>query len=267
MNCAVLLAVRATSTRFPKKALRMLRGKTFLEHTVARLQQAATPQRVVVCTSDEPVDDDIFRIAQAQGWDVFRGAGADVLSRYYHAAAAYNLDLIVRAQGDNVFVCPEHIDRQCALHQEAEAHWSITDGLPWGMKSEVLSFAALERAYCHAEDTSMSEYMTWYFDQPDVFTVARFPALECCTRPTYRVTVDTAEDFALVEAICAALDKDPAAISTRELVALLDARPDLVAINAGVQDRFNDAVVRKAVNTTICTTMQRGRGPAAAMER
>ena len=71
-------------------------------------------------------------------------------------------------------------------------------------------------------------------------------------RPTYRLTVDHPEDIRLQREIFKTLGGGPL-IDTREAVALLDMRPDLVAINAhlthkGVNHRSVelDALVRAA---------------------
>ena len=50
-----------------------------------------------------------------------------------------------------------------------------------------------------------------------------------------RVTVDTREDLALVRALVAELPDAPPA--WRDVVAVLRARPDLVAINSGVEQK------------------------------
>lgn len=251
MKIATLLAVRTVSKRLPHKVMRQIAGKTVFEHTVERLQRAKRPSEVIVCTSDSPVDDIVAEMAESRGWPCFRGSTDDVLCRFYMAAKEYGVDLVVRAQGDNMFVCPEHIDLMLDKHIEAGADWSVVDGLPWGMKSETISFSAIERAYIHAEDTSMSEYMTWYFDQPQYFKILRIEAEKQYHRPNYRVTMDTPEDLTLVRGLCERFDKSPAEITTAEIIELLDSCPELAAINSRVPDRSRDKVIRARVNTRI----------------
>ena len=251
MKTAVLLAVRTVSRRLPHKIMRQIGGKTVLEHTVARLRRAETPEDVIVCTSINPVDDIIADMAESHGWTCFRGAEDDVLERFYKAAEEYGVDMVVRAQGDNMFVCPEHIDWMLEKHRQAGADWATVDGLPWGMKSETITFEALKRAYIHAEDTSMSEYMTWYFDQPQYFKTLHIEARQEYRRPDYRVTMDTPDDLELVRRVCEQFDMPPSEVTTRDLIALFDRMPDLVAVNARVADRFHDKAIRAKVNTRI----------------
>ncbi len=251
MKIAVLLAVRTVSKRLPHKVMRHIKGKTVFQHTVERLRRAEKVQDVIVCTSTHPADDIVADMANVNGYTCFRGSEDDVLERFYRAAEANNVDLVVRAQGDNMFVCPEHIDWMIDKHLEAGADWTVVDGLPWGMKSETISFDALQRCYTYAEDTSMSEYMTWYFDQPEYFTTLHLDAPEEFSRPTYRVTMDTPEDLEFIREICERVDKDPAEISTSEIIALLDANPELCQINARVPDRASDKAIRARVNTRI----------------
>ena len=263
MNIAVLLAIHTASKRLPHKVLRQIGAATVLEQTVLRLQRARRPSAVIICTSTSPIDDIVVDIAGLHGWPCFRGSADDVLERYYEAAKEHALDLIVRAQGDNMFVCPEHIDLQIDKHLDAGADWSVVDGLPWGMKSEVITFAALKRCYLHAEDTSMSEYMTWFFDQPEVFRTLHIEADAAYRRPDYRVTMDTPEDLVLIREICSRFDKPPAQITTSEVIALLDAQPELVEVNARVPDRIGDRAVRAKVNTRILSTPRSQEVPRA----
>ncbi len=251
MKTAVLLAVRTVSRRLTHKILRQVGGKTVLEHTVARLRRAEEPEDVIVCTSINKSDDIIADMAESHGWTCFRGAEDDVLERVYKAAEKHGVDMVVRATGDNMFVCPEHIDWMLGKHRQAGADWATVDGLPWGMKSETFTFEALKRAYLYAEDTSMSEYLTWYFDQPQYFKTLHLEAREEYRRPDYRVTMDTADDLEFVRRVCEQFDKRPSEITTRELIELLDRMPDLVAINAQVADRIHDKAIRAQVNTRI----------------
>ncbi len=251
MKIAVLLAVRTVSKRLPHKVMRHIKGKTVFQHTVERLRRAEKVQDVIVCTSTHPADDIVADMAKENGYPFFRGSEDDVLERFYRAAEAHNVDLIVRAQGDNMFVCPEHIDWMLDKHIEADADWAVVDGLPWGMKSETISFEAIKRCYTYAEDTTMSEYMTWYFDQPQYFKTLHLEAPEAYHRPDYRVTMDTPEDLEFIREVCNRFDKEPSEITSAEIIELLDANPDLVAINARVPDRASDKAIRARVNTRI----------------
>jgi spore coat polysaccharide biosynthesis protein SpsF len=50
-----------------------------------------------------------------------------------------------------------------------------------------------------------------------------------------RITLDTPEDAALIEAVVAELGPEPP--PWRDLVALLRTRPDLVGLNAGIEQK------------------------------
>lgn len=254
MKIAVLLAVRTTSKRLPHKVMRQIKGITTLEHTVQRLRRASKPDDVVVCTSTHSADDIIADAAKQHDWTCFRGSEDDVLQRFYDAAKMHGIDMVVRAQGDNMFVCPEHIDWMIDRHLEAAADWSIVDGLPWGMKSETISFASLERCHYYAEDTSTSEYLTWYFDQPQYFKTLHLEADDEYRRPGYRLTMDTEKDLRVLRRICDHFDKPPAEITTREIIGLLDTNPDIPAINQTEPDRAADTTIRARVNTRIMDT-------------
>lgn len=252
-----LLAARMTSERLPHKALRPVDGQMALEVIWERLEKAGVVDQVVLCTSHEPVDDILADIAEQKGWPCFRGEGDNVLSRYYHAARQYEADLIVRAMGDNLFVCMEHLERQLAEHSGSGVDWSVTEGLPWGMKSEVISFSALERAYRCAESVEDSCDLTFYFDQPEYFNILRLSPLPGCKRPELRMTMDTKEDLSFLRALANRLEMPVAEAGIRDVIATLDRYPELVAINTDVPDRAFDPAYRARVNTRIHATALR----------
>ena len=85
---------------------------------------------------------------------------------------------------------------------------------------------------------------------PGEFKIALLDLDPALLRPGYRLTVDHPEDIRLQREIFKALAKGPL-VDTRDAVALLDTRPELVAINAhlthkGVNHRSVelDALVR-----------------------
>jgi len=252
-----LLGVRLTSERLPHKALRLVHGKLVLEHILNRFESLGCIDQIVVCTSREPIDDALADLAEELGYPCFRGEGDDVLCRFYEAARKYDATHIVRALGDNLFVCLQHLERQLKLHMENSADWSVTEKLPWGMKAEIISFDALEKCYRFAEDTSDSCDLTWYFDQPEYFKVLRLDPMPGCERPQYRLTMDTPEDLKFLRTLCKRLQEPVYLAGIHDIISILDTDEELVALNHDVPDRFNDVAYRKRVNTRLLKTPQR----------
>jgi spore coat polysaccharide biosynthesis protein SpsF (cytidylyltransferase family) len=91
----------------------------------------------------------------------------------------------------------------------------------------------LQRAHELAEDPSFTEYMTHYLQRPDVFRVSEMPIEERYCR-SFRLTLDTEEDYRLLQILFDRLSRPGKILTTEEIIEFLDARHDLVAINAGV---------------------------------
>jgi spore coat polysaccharide biosynthesis protein SpsF len=75
--------------------------------------------------------------------------------------------------------------------------------------------------------------MTLYIkEHPDEFRIQTAELPEGLYRPEYRLTVDEAEDVALMQAIFERLAVPGKLVSTRDAIALLDREPDLARMNA-----------------------------------
>lgn len=236
LKTVALIAVRMHSTRLQRKALLPLAGRPAIEHLIDRLKLAKSPASVVLCTSTHPADEILIEVAKKRGIRWFRGSEDDVMKRFLDAASQEGADVVVRVTGDDLLVDPAFLDRAVAYHLSKNADYTAYPGLPKGMETEVISVSALRRAHELAEDPSFTEYMTYYLRRPDVFRVSEMPVEEGYRRP-FRLTLDTPEDYRLLQIVFEQLCCPDKVITTEEIINFLDAHSDLLSINAEVQSK------------------------------
>lgn len=237
MTVAAVIQARMGSTRLPGKVLRPLGGRSVLAWVVAAAQAAEGIDRVVVATTDLPGDDPVAAAASALGATVVRGSEGDVLSRYRAALDAVPADAIVRLTADCPLLDPRLIAQVVAVWRADPSlgyvATTLERSLPRGLDVELASAAALRRADADAVDHHRVHVTSWlYREQSDV---ARAGLLVRPSASDLRVTLDEPDDARLIEAIVAELGD--AASDRHRLVDLLRSRPDLVAINAHVEQK------------------------------
>ena len=251
-----LVTARMASARCPGKALQeLLPGEPLLAILIARMRTSKVVDEVALATSVNPENDAIADLGRSLGVRVFRGAEDDVLRRHVDAAREFDADHLVRVTGDNPLTDVGTMDALVALHHERGADYTYVPGeaLLMGILAEVISSEALARSWDLGEAKHRSELVTLYIkEHPAEFKIAMLDLDPALLRPGYRLTVDHPEDLRLQREIFTALGKG-ILVDTRDATALLDSRPDLVAINAhlthkGVNHRSVelDAMVRAA---------------------
>lgn len=239
----VLVTARLKSARLPGKALLPLAGRPVIGHLIDRMRRLEPSGPVILCTSFLAGDDPLAAFAAAEGIALFRGDPDDVLARLTEAATAHGLATVAAVTADNPWVDPVSLGRQVRAHQAAGNDYTAAEGLPWGAFGYVLSVPAMLRA-CALKDDAQTEVWGGYFTQTGRFRCAVVPVADpAVRRPGYRLTIDTPEDYRLAQAIAEALG--PGA-TLPAICALLDARPDLAAINAGVEQKPGRPIRLKA---------------------
>lgn len=233
LKTVALIAVRMHSKRLPRKALLPLAGRPAIEHLIERVKLAKSPSAVILCTSTHQDDAVLVEVAERMGIKWFRGSEDDVMQRFLDAATREAADVVVRITGDDVLVDPTFLDRAICHHLEKNADYTAYPGFPKGMETEIVSMSALRKAHELAEDPSFSEYMTHYLQRPDIFRITDMPVEERYRR-RFRLTLDTEEDYRLLQAIFDRLSRPEKIITTEEIIEFLDKRQDLVAMNAKV---------------------------------
>jgi spore coat polysaccharide biosynthesis protein SpsF len=241
VTIAAIIQARMGSTRLPGKVLRPLCSKTILAHVIDRVRASQALDQIVVATTDRSADDAIAALAPTLGVALFRGSEDDVLSRYYFAALVAKADTVVRITAD----CPlfdgallrAMIEEYAAQRRRGERldylSNTLTRTYPRGLDAEIVDFGALHRAQAEATQPFEREHVTPYiYGHPDSFGLKNFAGIPDLSH--HRWTLDTEEDWRLIEAIYTALYRADRLFDTREVLDLLERQPALIALNARI---------------------------------
>ena len=237
MKTVALIQVRMKSIRLPKKALVMIEDKPLIEHIIERLKRAEMLGSIVLCTSTHKDDRVLLELAEKVGVRSFAGSEDDVLDRFIKAAEREKADVIVRVNGDNPLIDPHSIDEMVRHHLETGVDFTGMDGFPLGTSAQVVSLDTLKKAHELPGSHEHGEYMTAYIRNPEHFKIRILPAEDSMTRPQYRLTVDTSEDLELMREIYKRLYQAGQIVELSDVIKLLDAHPELIQINANIEQR------------------------------
>lgn len=247
MKIAAIIQARMASTRLPGKVLMKIAGKPMLWHVVERIKTAKTLDSVIVATTINSEDNAIEKLAQKEGWLLYRGSSEDVLDRYYQAAKKFNINIIFRGSSDLPLIDPVVID-MCVKKLLSGKYDYISNffqeeqdksDFPRGLDVRVFSFAALEKAHHNATQSYEREHVAPYIWENKKKEFKIGPAVEAPPEYSrnYRLTVDYPEDFSLMEKIYQIFYKPSKIIDTSKIIAFLDKHPEIAQINANCQQK------------------------------
>ncbi len=238
-----IIQARVGSTRLPRKVLKEIKGKTILYHVVERVKQCKYIDDILIATSNLEQDDDIVKEAQDIGVSYFRGSESDVLSRYYNAAKSNNADIVVRITSDCPLIDPNVTDK-LVKHYLNNKYDIVTNAVadlskrtyPRGLDTEVFSFEQLKFANLNAKEDYQREHVTPYiYENTDNI----YYYLNDIDYSKYRWTLDTKEDFILINKIYNHFYNGKHDFYLDELVKFMQENPKLYDINKDVEKKYN----------------------------
>ena len=232
------------STRLPGKVLKPIAGQPLLWHIIHRLKVCRRIDGIAIATTTNPLDQAIVEFGNANNVTVVRGPEDDVLARFAHAAELLDADIIVRVSSDAPFLDAGFIDHLIAsLIEQGGDYVMMQEGALCAHEGvDPLTRRGLTKLMTNArQDPAAREHVTGYFKlHPDFVPIARAPAYPPLARQAGRLTVDTPDDLAFVEAAHARLDARAGEASLADLLALLEREPELRAINSHVRQKSLD---------------------------
>lgn len=240
----VIIQARMASSRLPGKILAPFVGVfNPLEWIIERARLSTYAERVIVATTTNPKDDKTEKICIKAGCDCVRGSEDDVLSRVAGAAAKFQSRIIADATGDNPFFDLAEMDRMIEIVEKEHLDYANNHpaGVPLGTGTQVFTGAAFARVAAEATDPYDHEHVTPYFyHHPELFKQREVAPLHIHPfAPHVRLTLDTPEDLALLQAVARGLGfSDPKQQpSTNEILSYLQSHPEIMAINQSIRQK------------------------------
>lgn len=246
MTTAVIVQARMTSTRLPGKVLMKLAGKSVLYHVLSRCRAIAGVDAVCCAVPNTRESAPIVAEAERLGVGVFRGSEHDVLDRYYQAAKVLDADVVLRVTSDCPLIDPSVCAEVLALRATESADYACNNmppSWPHGLDCEAITYAWLERSAREARKKFEREHVTQYVRNHSEARKANLSGPGGAATDQ-RWTLDTLADLKFLQALFARLPPGPEGWSWRVPLGIVEAEPELSAINAG-QDR--DAGLKKSM--------------------
>jgi spore coat polysaccharide biosynthesis protein SpsF len=238
MRVVAIIQARMGSTRLPGKILQPLAGKPVLQRVIERVRASRVFDEVVVATTVRDIDDPAAEAAADFAATVVRGDENDVLSRYGLAAEASAADAIMRITADCPLIDPDVLGAMVGRFRDGNADLvsnCVRRTFPRGLDAELFSRAALDVMLAEAVASAEREHVTpFLYANPDRFRIVSHEGAEDFS--DYRLTLDTPEDFELLDRIFAAAP-DPDALRLADVIALFETHPDWRSINAHIEQK------------------------------
>lgn len=241
LNVVAIIQARQGSTRLPGKVMMKVLGKPLLEYLIDRVKRAQLLKKIVVATTVLKEDDLIAEFCEAYSIPCYRGAVEDVLGRYLGVAQQFSADVIVRLTGDCPLLDPEVIDKVVASYfrQYPKVDYvanTLIRTYPRGLDVEVFSFESLKIADREAKSTSDREHVTAFiYKHPEQFILSSVTGEEDKSR--FRWTVDTEDDFRLIETLIKAIYPHNPNFTLDDLLSLVQCHPEWQQINSHIQQK------------------------------
>ena len=151
-----------------------------------------------------------MELGAAEGITVVRGPEDDVLARFARAAEVLDADIIVRVSSDAPFLDAGFIDHLVAsMIEQGGDYVLMEEGAVCAHEGvDPLTRRGLDKLMMDAGDDPVArEHVTGYFKlHPDFVKIARAAPYPPLAREGGRLTIDTPDDLAFVEAVHARLD-------------------------------------------------------------
>jgi spore coat polysaccharide biosynthesis protein SpsF len=218
-----------------------LAGKSLFVQQVRRVQAAFLSGQVVVATTMDGTDDRIVEICEEEGIECYRGHATDLLDRHYRAALHYGADIVLKVPSDCPLIDPDIIDRTIAYYLENENDYDFVSNLhpatyPDGNDVEIMTMATLQEAHAHASSQMEREHTTPYiWERPERFRIGNVEMEGGVDYSmTHRCTIDYEEDYHFIRAVYEALYPSNPLFGVKEILDLLERRPDIYEINANL---------------------------------
>ncbi|MCW8836406.1 MAG: glycosyltransferase family protein [Rhodospirillales bacterium] len=235
------IEARMTSSRLPGKVLRPCMGKPMLSLMVERLQRVPSLDGIVIATTVNEADDPVAELARGLGVGCHRGSEEDVMDRVLGAALAHDAKVIVETTGDCPLIDPVIVEKCIQRYLESGVDYLsniLERTYPIGMDTQVFATDILADAASRTDDPVDHEHVSLFiYRHPELYSLGNVAAPPELRDPDLRLTLDTIEDFHLIETVFSRLYLQKPDFDLADILGLLRSEPALREVNEHVRHR------------------------------
>lgn len=242
MKILGIVQARLGSERLPQKVIKTILNQNMIFYTLNRLKKSKYIDEIVLATTIEKKDDLLTNLVKNRGFEVFRGDENNVLKRFIDTCKEYSGDIIVRITGDCPLIDPVIVDNVVSyyiINNFDYVRLDVPETFIRGFDVEVFSSSILLKTWEEISSidnkNKYEEHVTLYiYQNPDKFKIGLVKGNDFYNKD-YRLSVDTIEDFKLIETIFNHFQDEY--IDAKEVVKFLDKNPDIVSINKNIKQK------------------------------
>lgn len=218
-----------SSSRLPGKVLADVVGQPMIIRQIERIERSGLVDQVVVLTSRDSSDDELYTLLKGRGVEAFRGDLNDVLARFQAALREYPCKTALRLTADCPLIDPGVIDQTILSHLASGADYtsnSLVRRFPRGLDCEVFDPATLFNLERFDLSRDEREHVTLgIYNRSSVFELNSFE--NSIDESRRRWTVDYPKDLKFVRLVYSALYKNNPTFVSEDIRNLLRKNPQL----------------------------------------
>lgn len=243
MKIGFFITARLKSSRLKRKILLDLNGETALDRVIQRAKLVKGITDIVLCTSTNPQDSELYDYALKHRVKFFAGSEEDVLSRLHNTATYFGFDAFVGITADNPLFSIETSSKLVELYKEKKRDFLFTSGLPIGCATYLINIKALSIAN-KIKRQSDTEIWGPFINRPDTFSTLELRVNNFGINKEQRITLDYDEDLLLFREIYKNFPSSYVP-SLQEVVRLVESNKNILNLNEGkIQLQLDESVLR-----------------------
>jgi spore coat polysaccharide biosynthesis protein SpsF len=240
VTVTAIIQARMGSTRFPGKSLRPIAGLPLLEHIINRLKQVSEIDLILLAVPEKESEIPLVEHARRLQIPVFQGSEDDVLNRFIKAGESVQTSHVVRVCGDNPLIDIPLLSSLIQEHLSEKADYTIpNDPVPLGSSCEIIRFETLKKIGELAKNSIYREHVTtWFHDHPSEFKIKRVNPPDYLKGRSFRLTIDTEQDFLLIKELFKNLPHSPdSPLNLQTALEYLNTHPEVASINIDIPQK------------------------------
>lgn len=203
MTINVSIEARMTSSRLPGKVLKKINNIPNLEIMVHRVQQVKSVNSIIVATTHNKQDDEIVKWCIKNNIQYFRGSENNVYNRVLETHKKFKSDIIIELTGDCPLIDPSLIEDAIEIYNSNKYDYvsnCLEIGYPLGMAVQIYSLEVLQSISLNRKlEYEDKEHVTPYLYTSGKYNIFNIKAQSNHYMPELSVTLDTIEDFNVIE--------------------------------------------------------------------